>query len=62
MILPVPPLLRYGKYCGLLYSGCPGEKPCDGLDACCMKHDSCVQSKNSEFVLPFSNPNIIIGF
>ncbi|OVA19242.1 hypothetical protein BVC80_521g35 [Macleaya cordata] len=43
----VPPLLRYGKYCGLLYSGCPGEKPCDGLDACCMKHDVCIQFKNS---------------
>ncbi|WVZ13882.1 hypothetical protein V8G54_011448 [Vigna mungo] len=42
----VPPLLRYGKYCGLLYSGCPDEKPCDGLDACCMKHDQCVQAKN----------------
>ncbi|KAK3435898.1 hypothetical protein EUGRSUZ_C00579 [Eucalyptus grandis] len=45
----VPPFLRYGKYCGLLYSGCPGERPCDGLDACCMKHDACVQAKNSEF-------------
>lgn len=45
----MPPLLRYGKYCGLLYSGCPGEKPCDGLDACCMKHDQCVQAKNSMF-------------
>ncbi|XP_017982024.1 PREDICTED: phospholipase A2-alpha isoform X1 [Theobroma cacao] len=44
----VPPFLRYGKYCGLLYSGCPGEKPCDGLDACCMKHDACVQAKNSK--------------
>ncbi|XVF19062.1 hypothetical protein REPUB_Repub11eG0078100 [Reevesia pubescens] len=43
----VPPFLRYGKYCGLLYSGCPGEKPCDGLDACCMKHDACVQAKNN---------------
>ncbi|XP_058733166.1 phospholipase A2-alpha-like [Vicia villosa] len=47
----VPPLLRYGKYCGLLYSGCPGEKPCDGLDACCMSHDQCVTAKNSEFFL-----------
>lgn len=47
--MTVPPLLRYGKYCGLLYSGCPGEKPCDGLDACCMYHDKCVQAKNSEF-------------
>ncbi|KAJ3672919.1 hypothetical protein LUZ60_006293 [Juncus effusus] len=37
-----PPFLRYGKYCGLLYSGCPGEKPCDALDACCMAHDICV--------------------
>ncbi|KAM0036518.1 putative phospholipase A(2) [Helianthus debilis subsp. tardiflorus] len=45
----VPPLLRYGKYCGLLYSGCPGEKPCDELDACCMKHDSCISANNSEY-------------
>ncbi|KAG6538746.1 phospholipase A2-alpha-like [Zingiber officinale] len=42
----VPPFLRYGKYCGILYSGCPGEKPCDALDACCMVHDACVQRKN----------------
>ncbi|XP_041015500.1 phospholipase A2-alpha-like [Juglans microcarpa x Juglans regia] len=42
----VPPLLRYGKYCGLLYGGCPGEKPCDALDACCMDHDACVGNKN----------------
>ncbi|XP_006651732.1 phospholipase A2 homolog 3-like [Oryza brachyantha] len=41
-----PPLLRYGKYCGILYSGCPGEPPCDPLDACCMHHDNCVQAKN----------------
>ncbi|KAJ4850505.1 Phospholipase A2-alpha [Turnera subulata] len=46
----VPPFLRYGKYCGLLYSGCPGEKPCDGLDACCMKHDACVQAKNKGYL------------
>nr|KJB53666.1 hypothetical protein B456_009G001900 [Gossypium raimondii] len=51
----VPPFLRYGKYCGLLYSGCPGEKPCDGLDACCMKHDDCVQAMNSMLPpFPFS--------
>ncbi|KAG2701375.1 hypothetical protein I3760_06G041600 [Carya illinoinensis] len=42
----VPPILRYGKYCGLLYGGCPGEKPCDALDACCMDHDACVGIKN----------------
>ncbi|XP_062214836.1 phospholipase A2 homolog 3-like isoform X2 [Phragmites australis] len=41
-----PPFLRYGKYCGILYSGCPGEPPCDALDACCMHHDNCVQAKN----------------
>ncbi|TVU00830.1 hypothetical protein EJB05_53729 [Eragrostis curvula] len=40
------PFLRYGKYCGVLYSGCPGEAPCDALDACCMHHDNCVQVKN----------------
>ncbi|KAF8400192.1 hypothetical protein HHK36_013488 [Tetracentron sinense] len=43
----VPPFLRYGKYCGFSYGGCPGEKPCDGLDACCMTHDNCVQAKNN---------------
>ncbi|KAL1204626.1 Phospholipase A2-alpha [Cardamine amara subsp. amara] len=46
----VPPFLRYGKYCGLLYSGCPGERPCDSLDACCMNHDACVQSKNNDYL------------
>ncbi|PPD90720.1 hypothetical protein GOBAR_DD12337 [Gossypium barbadense] len=46
----LPPFLRYGKYCGLLYSGCPGEKPCDGLDACCMKHDDCVQAMNNDYL------------
>ncbi|KAL3625380.1 hypothetical protein CASFOL_030834 [Castilleja foliolosa] len=34
--------MRYGKYCGVGYSGCPGEKPCDDLDACCQLHDDCV--------------------
>ncbi|CAK9154967.1 unnamed protein product [Ilex paraguariensis] len=48
--LVAPPFLRYGKYCGLLYGGCPGEKPCDGLDACCMKHDACIQAKNNEYL------------
>jgi hypothetical protein len=41
------PFLRYGKYCGILYSGCPGERPCDPLDACCMRHDYCVQAKST---------------
>ncbi|XP_019431367.1 PREDICTED: probable phospholipase A2 homolog 1 isoform X2 [Lupinus angustifolius] len=34
--------IKYGKYCGVGYSGCPNEKPCDDLDACCMAHDNCV--------------------
>ncbi|KAG5547283.1 hypothetical protein RHGRI_013080 [Rhododendron griersonianum] len=35
--------IRYGKYCGVGWSGCPGEKPCDDLDACCKIHDDCVE-------------------
>uniref|UniRef100_A0A453IG73 Uncharacterized protein n=1 Tax=Aegilops tauschii subsp. strangulata TaxID=200361 RepID=A0A453IG73_AEGTS len=50
----VPPVLRYGKYCGILYSGCPGEKPCDALDACCMVHDHCVAANNSTISSPSS--------
>ncbi|KAL2321369.1 hypothetical protein Fmac_030338 [Flemingia macrophylla] len=34
--------IKYGKYCGVGYSGCAGEQPCDDLDACCMDHDNCV--------------------
>ncbi|OAY72598.1 putative phospholipase A 1 [Ananas comosus] len=37
--------IRYGKYCGVGWSGCPGEKPCDDLDACCKQHDECVEKK-----------------
>ncbi|XP_010490283.1 PREDICTED: phospholipase A2-beta-like [Camelina sativa] len=37
--------IRYGKYCGFGHFGCPGEEPCDDLDACCMVHDHCVGSK-----------------
>ncbi|CAK7345526.1 unnamed protein product [Dovyalis caffra] len=55
----VPPFLRYGKYCGLLYSGCPGEKPCDGLDACCMRHDACVQAKNNDYLSQECSSNFI---
>ncbi|RRT58165.1 hypothetical protein BHE74_00039012 [Ensete ventricosum] len=36
------------RYCGIMYSGCPGEKACDALDACCMVHDACVQSKRTD--------------
>ncbi|EEF48118.1 probable phospholipase A2 homolog 1 [Ricinus communis] len=37
--------IRYGKYCGVGWTGCPGEKPCDDLDACCKIHDDCVEKK-----------------
>ncbi|KAK4755717.1 hypothetical protein SAY87_009474 [Trapa incisa] len=55
----VPPFLRYGKYCGLLYSGCPGETPCDGLDACCMKHDACVQDNNNDYLSQECSQNFL---
>ncbi|EYU30661.1 hypothetical protein MIMGU_mgv1a018191mg [Erythranthe guttata] len=35
--------IRYGKYCGVGWTGCRGEKPCDELDACCQIHDQCVE-------------------
>ncbi|KMZ74002.1 Phospholipase A(2) [Zostera marina] len=55
----LPPILRYGKYCGLLYSGCPGEKPCDGLDACCMVHDACVRSTGDDYLSVSCNRNFL---
>ncbi|XP_078444721.1 phospholipase A2 family protein [Wolffia australiana] len=55
----LPPFLRYGKYCGLLYSGCPGEKPCDGLDACCQIHDACVQAKHNDYLSQSCNQNFL---
>ncbi|XP_020105053.1 phospholipase A2 homolog 3 isoform X2 [Ananas comosus] len=55
----VPPFLRYGKYCGILYSGCPGEKPCDALDACCMTHDACVQAHNNDYLSTGCNENLL---
>ncbi|KAL1818110.1 hypothetical protein ACET3Z_020684 [Daucus carota] len=55
----VAPLLRYGKYCGLLYGGCPGEKPCDALDTCCMKHDACILSKQNNYLNKECNQNLL---
>ncbi|CAN6289968.1 unnamed protein product [Urochloa humidicola] len=55
----VPPLLRYGKYCGIMYSGCPGEKPCDALDACCMIHDHCVDTHNNDYLNTRCNENLL---
>uniref|UniRef100_A0ACD5TNY6 Uncharacterized protein n=1 Tax=Avena sativa TaxID=4498 RepID=A0ACD5TNY6_AVESA len=37
--------IRYGKFCGVGWSGCEGEDPCDDLDACCRDHDYCVEKK-----------------
>ena len=37
--------IRYGKFCGVGWSGCEGEEPCDDLDACCRDHDNCVEKK-----------------
>ncbi|KAG6544567.1 hypothetical protein Mapa_013989 [Marchantia paleacea] len=42
----LPVTLKYGKYCGVGYTGCSGQTPCDGLDACCQTHDNCVGSNN----------------
>lgn len=39
--------IRYGKYCGIGYTGCRGEPPCDSLDACCLTHDNCVDLKGT---------------
>jgi hypothetical protein len=39
--------IRYGKFCGVGWSGCEGEEPCDDLDACCRDHDYCVEKKGS---------------
>lgn len=39
--------IRYGKFCGVGWTGCPGEKPCDDLDACCKIHDECVEKKGN---------------
>ncbi|XP_068661122.1 phospholipase A2-alpha-like [Aristolochia californica] len=44
------PFLRYGKYCGYLYTGCPGQQPCDGLDACCKDHDACIDSNDNDLL------------
>ncbi|KAG6384831.1 hypothetical protein SASPL_153650 [Salvia splendens] len=50
MFCDAAPFLRYGKYCGLLYTGCPGEKPCDRLDTCCMHHDQCISKMGNDYL------------
>lgn len=34
--------IRWGRYCGVTHTGCPGTSACDDYDTCCMAHDSCV--------------------
>lgn len=46
--------IRYGKYCGVGWTGCPGEKPCDDLDACCKIHDECVEKNGIVFTSSFA--------
>jgi hypothetical protein len=38
-------LAFYGRYCGYMYTGCPGYPPCDALDSCCFTHDKCVDAR-----------------
>ncbi|KAG0600242.1 hypothetical protein M758_11G018200 [Ceratodon purpureus] len=45
-----PLKLRYGKYCGIGYSGCEGQAPCDGIDSCCLTHDNCIGSNLQNYV------------
>ncbi|CAL4987619.1 unnamed protein product [Urochloa decumbens] len=53
------PLMRYGKYCGVRYTGCPGEAPCDALDACCMLHDACVQATDNDYLNTWCNQSLL---
>ncbi|OEL34523.1 putative phospholipase A2-like protein 2 [Dichanthelium oligosanthes] len=53
------PLMRYGKYCGVSYTGCPGEVPCDALDACCMIHDACVQATDNDYLNMWCNQSLL---
>ncbi|KAH7297216.1 hypothetical protein KP509_26G059400 [Ceratopteris richardii] len=54
----VPLLLRYGKYCGLQITGCPGEPPCDDLDACYKAHDDCI-GKLGNYLNKTCNHNLL---
>ncbi|KAL5219622.1 hypothetical protein ABZP36_020306 [Zizania latifolia] len=39
--------------------GCPGERPCDVLDACCMVHDHCVDANNDDYLNTKCNENLL---
>ncbi|CAD6253621.1 unnamed protein product [Miscanthus lutarioriparius] len=51
--------MRYGKYCGVSYTGCPGEAPCDAIDACCMLHDACVQATDNDYLNLWCNQSLL---
>ncbi|KAJ1275798.1 hypothetical protein BS78_05G164100 [Paspalum vaginatum] len=53
------PLMRYGKYCGVSYTGCPGEVPCDAIDACCMLHDACVEATDNDYLNMWCNQSLL---
>ncbi|CAI7795729.1 unnamed protein product, partial [Closterium sp. NIES-53] len=44
-------IMRYGKYCGVKWTGCSGQAPCDDVDNCCMQHDNCVEA-NGNWAIP----------
>jgi hypothetical protein len=52
-IIADPFELRYGKYCGIGYTGCAGEAACDGIDSCCLAHDHCIGSDLGKSSIPF---------
>ncbi|PON79503.1 Phospholipase A [Parasponia andersonii] len=46
-------VVQFGK----MDTGCPGEKACDGLDACCMVHDACVGENG--YLSEYCNQNLL---
>ena len=45
--------IRYGKFCGVGWSGCEGEEPCDDLDACYGAPDHYIDKKGT-YSLPYA--------
>nr|GMD57191.1 phospholipase A2-alpha-like [Ipomoea batatas] len=35
------------------------EKPCDGLDACCMQHDVCILNNGNDYLSEHCNKNFL---
>ncbi|KAL8239721.1 hypothetical protein R6Q59_016288 [Mikania micrantha] len=53
--------LRLSKECSnrCESSFCNGEKPCDELDACCMKHDACISANNNNYLSETCNQGLL---